>query len=152
MNARVTSLLLFATLFCADALAQVVPTTPKKFSNRITGSQSNMEDGGVSVAAPAPTPPVTTTITYVTLSPARQWLSSDGKSLLGKLIAFEDFRVQTTGKAAAPMPDMPKNPTVVRDGKARLLVNGKPFEIALDRLSEADRQFVEGIRAGLAKK
>jgi hypothetical protein len=152
MKARVFSLLLAACLSPSALHAQVVPTTPKKFTTRSTGSQTNLENRGVSVSTPAPPPPVTTTVTYVTLSPARQWISSDGKSLLGKLLAFEDFRVQTTGKTTAPLPEMPKNPTVVRDGKARLLVDGKPFEVALDRLSEADRQFIEGIRVAVAKK
>jgi hypothetical protein len=59
-----------------------------------------------------------------------------------------------TPKGAAPSgaPAPPPNPTVVRDGKIRLLANQKTFDLALDRLIQADRDFVEPIRAKHAKK
>ena len=50
------------------------------------------------------------------------------------------------------MPAPPTKPTVARGGKVRLLVNQKPVEIALDRLSEADREFIAQLQASLAKK
>ena len=52
---------------------------------------------------------------------------------------------------AAPLA-VPKNPTVVREGKARVLVNAKPFEIALDRLGAEERKFIEETRSALAAK
>lgn len=134
----------------ASALSQVVPATPKKFTKRIAGAGS--VSTGTSSLPQRPAPEIKQ-VTYITLSEARQFNSTDGKSLIGKLIAFEDFTVVTTNGAQPQTPPVPPtNPTVVKDGKARLLVNSKPFEVPLDRLSEADRDFVDAIRLAVAAK
>jgi hypothetical protein len=87
------------------------------------------------------------------LSESRVWGSADGKTLEGKLIAFEDSVAEAPANAAEPIaPSPPANPTVVRGGKARLLVKGKAFEIPLSRLVKADQDFIEQIRAGIAKR
>lgn len=140
-----------AFLLAAGALtAQVVPTTPKKFATREIGAGGS-STAGVSVAPPKPA--IVRTVTYVTLTPPRQWMSSDGRSLLGKLVAFEDFFVETVaGQPAPPMPELKAPPTVVKEGKARLLVGDTPFEIALEKLSAGDREFIEKIRQAVAKK
>jgi hypothetical protein len=132
--------------------AQVVPATPKKFTKRgLGGGSASINPGG----APAtPRPPVVRTTTYMTLSDSRQWTSADGKPLLAKLVAFEDVTVETRGnspQATAP-PPIPANLTVVRDGKARLLSGQTPYEVPLDRLSQADRDFIESIRAAMVQK
>ena len=146
-----TALSVLALLLSHGILgAQVVPTTPKKFATREMGTGNNAQ-AGVSVA---PSKPATVrTVTYITLSAPRQWLSSDGRSLLGKLLAFEDFVIETTaGQPAPPMPELKAPPTVVKDGKARLMVGDTPFEIALEKLSAGDREFIEKIREALARK
>jgi hypothetical protein len=148
--------LLIAVAPAGKIMGQVVPTTPTKFGTRtISGGGST---GSASVGL-APTKPQTTvrTTTYIALGEARQWKSTDGKSLLGKLIAFEDMVVETKVEngakpAPAPAPAMPDKPTVVRKGKARLLVDNKPFEVPLERLSEDDRKLVEGIQEAVAAK
>lgn len=138
----------------ATTSAQVViPATPKKFTKR-TLSETGSNGGGISFG---PTnPPAEAKVRYIThvaLSDSRQWQSSDGKSILGKLIAFEDITVETAKGAPAPSsPTMPPSPTVVKDGKARLLVNNKPAEVPLERLSQPDRDFIENIRTAVAKK
>lgn len=146
-------LLAAVALICAaaSALSQVVvPTTPKKFTKRITGAGS-VSTGTSSL--PQRPPPEIKQVTYITLSEARQFNSTDGKSIVGKLIAFEDFTVVTTdGAQPQKPPTPPSKPTVVKDGKARLLVNSKPFEVPLDRLSEPDRDFIEAIRLAVAAK
>lgn len=135
------------------AIAQVVPATPKGFTTRAIGGGSS---SGIGVATqPKPQEKTVRTISYITLSEPRQWKSADGKSLLGKLIAFEDLIVETTIAAdakptPATPPQMPDKPTVVRDAKARLFINNKPFEVALNRLSEDDQKFIENIRASIA--
>ena len=69
------------------------------------------------------------------------------------MIAFEDLVAEAPKGSADPvMPAPPANPTVTRGGKVRLLVNQKPVETALDRLSEADREFIGQVQAALAKK
>jgi hypothetical protein len=46
----------------------------------------------------------------------------------------------------------PAQSTLVQNDKIRLLVNRKPVEVALSRLSQADRDFMENMSAALAKK
>lgn len=156
MNARTTFLLPLAVFLLAGPFvsAQVVPATPKKFTTR---SLSESASAGITTT---PKPPEITTrmVTFFALSQPRQWKSTDGKSLLGKLIAFEDMVVEAkaanaaaskAAAAAAPAPEPPAKPTVIKDGKVRLLVNSKPFEVPLDRLSEDDRKFAESIKAAV---
>lgn len=134
------------------ATAQVTPTTPTKFGTRTLDASG--ASAGI-VSTPKPSQVTTRVITFFTLSQSRQWKSSDGRSLVGKVVAFEDLvTTSTTGSPAAPAaaPAMPANPTVVRDGKVRLLVDGKPYEVPLDRLSEEDRKFVEALRTAVAPK
>ncbi|MEI6535455.1 MAG: hypothetical protein WCN98_08960 [Verrucomicrobiaceae bacterium] len=132
--------------------AQVVPATPKKFTTRMTGGGGASDIGVATI--PKPQEKTVRTITYVSLSETRQWKSSEGKTLLGKLIAFEDLVVETKISAnaqpsAATPPPMPEKPTVVRDAKARLLIDSKPYELPLDRLSDDDQKFIENIRVSI---
>lgn len=140
----------------AVASAQVVPTTPTKFGQRAMGSSTSGNGSaslGLSPAAANPQP-VVKQISYVALSESRQWTSNDGKSLIGKLIAFEQME-EVLAKGQAPStaaPKLPARPTVIREGKARLLVEQKPFELPLERLSEADQTFVRELDAAIAKQ
>jgi aspartate 1-decarboxylase len=141
--------------------AQVVnPTTGKKFETRtINGSGGN---NGVSIngsTTPMP-PPKAKLVSYFSLSESRQWKSSDGRSLLGSIIAFEEsvIEIDAANSAAAkeaaqkaPPAKLPEKPTLIRDGKVRLLVNNKPYEVALELLSGEDRKFVEDLNARLPK-
>jgi hypothetical protein len=140
----------------------VIPATPGGFTTRVNGPGSSSlgvsgsGSSGLGITSRPKTQEKTVrTITYVALSEPRQWQSADGKSLLGKLIAFEDMTVEVKlapgqqPQPAAP-PAIPDKPTVVRDGKARLLVDTKPFEVLLTRLSEEDQKFIENIRAAIA--
>jgi hypothetical protein len=148
-----TALLLFGAVTLS---AQVVPATPKKFTKRDLGGGS--ASIGPSTITPPPTqPPIVRMTTYFALSDSRQWTSADGKPLLAKLVAFEDIVVETQGNptqvaTSAQPPAMPTNPTVVRDGKVRLLSGKAPYEVPLDRLSQPDRDFVENIRTAVANK
>jgi uncharacterized Zn-binding protein involved in type VI secretion len=127
--------------------AQVVPATPTKFDTR--GIGDTVKGGGAVNVTPQRTQTTVRTITHIVLGEPRQWKMSDGKSFIGKLIAFEDIVVEGNATAA---PVVPKNPTVVRDGKARVLVNSKPFEIALDRLGAEERKFIEETRSAVEAK
>jgi hypothetical protein len=81
------------------------------------------------------------------------WTSTEGKPLLGKLIAFEDLVAEAPKGAAAPaMPSAPDKLTVTRGDKIRLLVNQKPVEVGMERLCTQDREFVAQIEAAVAKK
>ncbi|HBJ85552.1 MAG TPA: hypothetical protein DDZ88_17070, partial [Verrucomicrobiales bacterium] len=56
----------------------------------------------------------------------------------------------TTTTTAAPI--LPARPTVIRQGQIRLLVQQKAFELPLDRLSQADRDFIQERDAAIAKQ
>ncbi|MDB6138003.1 MAG: hypothetical protein JWO94_1075 [Verrucomicrobiaceae bacterium] len=153
MNTKLCLLCLgLALASTASATAQVVPTTPTHFAKRNIGSSSvtsgvvsdngsGSTSTGISQAKAGPT---VRTTTYLVLSGARQWTSSDGKPLLAKLIAFEDITTEApAGSSATPAPPaIPGKPTVQRDGKVRLLVDRMVYEVALDKLSSADQEFV----------
>jgi hypothetical protein len=147
-----TSILLGLLLLLSSlATAQVaVPTTPTSFTKRGLSGGISSSDASVNVSStkPKPTAPSVITITYLSLSPPRQFTSSQGKSLLGKLIAWEDFQVSGQSSAA---PQLTAPPTVIREGKARLLVNQKPYEIALEKLSAADQDFIQKTAAAASK-
>lgn len=147
---RFAALLIGADAACAQI---AIPATPKNFTKR---SLSDTGSSGGNITFGPKSPPAESKVRYVThvsLSESRQWHSADGKSLLGKLISFDDIIVETTKGAPAPAaPAMPGNPTVVKDGKARLLVNSKPYELPIERLSQPDREFIENIRAAIARK
>lgn len=92
-------------------------------------------------------------VTHIVLYQNRFWTSAEGKPLEAKLIAFEDLVAEVPKGATEPaMSSPPANPTVVRDGKIRLLVDKKPVELALGRLSQQDREFIDQMKAALAKK
>ena len=151
------ALLLLAAIMAATtattAHAQVVPTTPKSFQKRGVGDAFNTANVNVT---PAPTPPtIIRTVTYYSLSDSRQWNSADGKALVGKLIAFEEHVVETVkGAPEPPTPAptaLPSPPTVIRDGKVRLLVNNQPYELPLTRLSKDDQEFINVAKIGASK-
>ena len=134
-------------LVCLHAQA---PKTPTAFEpRRIDGSQDIQPN-----IAPSRTKDeiITRAVTHVVLGDQRQWVSSDGRTIEAKLIAFEDLVAETKSGAAAAMPEPPKNPTVLRDGTIRLSVNRKPVVVALSKLSVADQEYVEKIRVRHAVK
>ena len=147
MNALLPAAVVLGFLPSLTLTAQVIPATPKKFD---TGRIGDAASGGSTVnVAPPRTQTTVRTVTHIVIGEPRQWKMMDGKSFIGKLIAFEDI-VLVGNTAAAPA--VPKNPTIVRDGKARVLVDSKPFEIALDRLGAEERKFIEDTRTVIAAK
>ena len=148
MNAFLPALA-FGLLTSLPLAAQVaLPTMPKKFdTNRIGDAAS----GGSTIGYSQPKPPPATvrTTTHIVIGEPRQWKMTDGKSFVGKLIAFEDIVIE--GTAAQPM-NVPKKPTVVRNATARFYVNAKVYELALDKLGAEERKFIEDTSAAIAAK
>lgn len=167
MKALMAALALSLALTCATQ-AQVTPTTPTAFTKRGLGASnatsSTVSSNGTSSANAGVSVPkketVVRTVTYISLSPARQWTSTDGRPLIAKMIAFEDVTTEQikTGNAPAPpaqpatMPTLPGKPTVVKEGKIRLLVGQQPYEIELSKLSALDRDYADTIKHGVAGK
>ena len=151
---KVTLLMLGAGLLalppCA-VVAQAVPTTPTNFNTKPVGAATGTTGASIN-------PPATITsirqVTYLTLSPLRQWSSTDGKSLMGKLIAWEET-VPTIRGSITPVPEsasITTKPTVVRNNKARLLIESKAFEVPLDRLAVEERKFIQDLQNAIAGK
>ena len=146
----------FAGVLCVSPLAAQTdfpsnPTVgPKKYTTRQTGGGVNP---GAEIDSQTTENPNVRYTTHIVLYQNRWWTSAEGKLLEAKLIAFED-QVAEAPKGGAPpkFSAPPAHPTVMRDGKIRLLVNQKPVELALDKLSAQDREFVEQIKAAVAKK
>ena len=137
--------ILAGLLLASGSFSQVVPSSPKKFTTRPIGGGTSggveviPKDGGGSQKVKH--------ITHIVLSDSRLWTSTDGKLLEGKLIAFEDMVVEAPKGSAPPAtPAPPESPTVTRDGKVRLLVKQKPVEVAVERLSTGDQEFIEQTR------
>jgi len=99
-----------------------------------------------SVVPPKPGPQKYRVTTYITLTEERAWTNLEGKTLRGKLIAFEDMVVETTANRPPPAVSPPAHPTVMKDGKVRILINRKPFVIAADTLSLADQDEIRRIK------
>lgn len=143
--------LLGLALACGSHAQVVVPATPKKFATRPIGSGTT---GGVEVIPKDgnDTQKVRYT-THIVLSVSRFWTSTEGKILEGKLIAFEDMVVEAPkGATPPPNPAPPEFPTVTRDEKVRLLMNRKPVEIPIQRLSPGDQEFIEQVRKAYGRK
>jgi hypothetical protein len=147
---------LLLLLVTAYATAQVVPTTPTQFGKRSTGGLSTGNSSiTTGASATQPTKPTIKQVSYLALSDSRQWTSTDGKALIGKLIAWEQQEEILASAADAGKMDplkLPSRPTVLRGQTIRLLIDQKPFEVPLDRLSQADRDFVTERDAAIAKQ
>lgn len=148
------AIVLCLTLAVTAGAQVVVPATPTKFAKKNLGTSISTNGGssaGIGLSKPdAPT--IMRYTTYWSLSEVRQWTSTDGRPLVAKLIAFEDSVVeQIKGQPAPAAPKFEGKPTVVLNGKVRLMANQKPYEVALDKLSEKDRELVEGIRTAVEK-
>lgn len=86
------------------------------------------------VGMPAPSGAATSaaqSAAYVELSEAKPWRDVSGRTVQGKLIAFNPA-------AGASTPSS----TLIRDGKVRLLVGQKTYELSIERLVEEDQAFI----------
>jgi hypothetical protein len=142
--------ILAGLLLASGGFSQVVPSTPKKFVTRPIGSGTS---GGVEVIPKDGASQKVKYTTHIVISVSRLWTSTDGKLLEGKLIAFEDMVVEAPKGSAPPAtPAPPESPTVTRGGKVRLLVKQKPVEVAVERLSQSDQEFIEQTRKSYTRK
>jgi hypothetical protein len=149
-----TILFLFVALTASAQIA--IPTTPTKFGKKNLGASTDTITNGASSASVGAKKPenqtVIRTTTYWTLSGARQWTNADGKPLLARMIAFEDITVeQVKGQPAPEAPKLPGKPTVVKNGKVRLMVGQQLYEIAVEKLSEKDREFIDTMKRAVDK-
>ncbi|MEI6177346.1 MAG: hypothetical protein WCS43_10675 [Verrucomicrobiota bacterium] len=152
MKALFSTIFIGMALVCVSSAQMVVPGTLGKFKPRSIGDGGT--NSGVNVIPREQGKPATARYTtHIILSESRIWSSTDGKTLTGKLIAFEDLVAVTPQGAAQPvMPPPPAKPTVIRDQKVRLFINQKAVEVPLDRLVKLDQELIAQIQAAIAKK
>ena len=137
-------------LFAQTGLSGNPMVAPKKNVPRSIGGSVNP---GAAIASAPSEKPIVRYVSHIVLYENRIWTSTEGKPLQAKLIAFEDLTAEAPKGAPAPeMPPPPTLPTVTRGGKVRLLVEQKVVELALSRLSQSDQEFIDQIKAALAKK
>lgn len=150
LSPPVLGLLAATSSFAQTEIPANPMVTPKKFTTRSVGGGVNP---GVAIDSTKTENPNVRYVIHIVLYQNRFWTSAEGKPLEAKLIAFEDQVAEAPKGAAEPvMPAPPSHPTAVRDGRIRLLVGQKPVELALERLSEQDKEFVAQIQAAIAKK
>lgn len=121
---------------------------PKKYETRKVGGEVNpgakMTEGGTEIVH---------YVTHIILHEPRIWTNAEGKMVTAGLIAFEDLTAEAArGEPPPKMPAPPERPTVVKEGKIRLLVKGKPMEVVLETLSIADQEFIDRMRVAVAMK
>ena len=153
MNANPTAAVLgLLAIMSCTAFSQAVPATPTKFNTKPVGSATGTT--GASINPPAANS-VVRHVTYLALSPLRQWNSTDGKSLFGTLIAWEESVITTPGGTSAPTlqtAPIAAKPTVLKNNKARFLIDHKVFEVPLNRLAVEERTFVEDLQKAVNLK
>ena len=123
-----------ATLGCFIAIPSEADAQTKR---QITGGGGLGNSSiGISPAKPKPQPQkIVKHITYMAASPKRAWTSTDGKTIVAALLAFDPD----------PKAKKPVAPVIVKDGKIRLLKNEKPFILPLTRLQKNDQAYVAKI-------
>lgn len=151
MKGLLSTIFIGMAMVCVSSAQIVAPASPKKFKPRPIGGSTTPgvdvipKDGGKPANARY--------TTHIVLSESKVWSASDGKTLTGKLIAFEDIVVEAPqGKAEPVIPAPPAKPTVIRDQKVRFLIDKKAVEVPLSRLVQADQERIAQIQAGIAAK
>lgn len=141
-------------LSISQAGAQMeIPSNPRVGPNKnTTRSSGGTLDPGASIDG-VKGPAMVKHVTHVLLCQPRVWTNQQGKPVQAPLIAFEDLTAESPKGSPPPkMPAPPVRPTLVKNGKIRLLVNQKPAEVAVASLSAGDQEYVEIIKGEIEKK
>ncbi len=136
--------LLSFTLLIANAQSQTIPSNPLVPGEAGGTSKRNLGGGGdigVATGAKTDTSKRTVVINYVAVTPLKDWTNLDGKTIKARILAF-----------SAPKPDEEGPVEVIRDGKVRLLIPGKPkpIDYPLSNLTRAHRDEIERIAKAAA--
>lgn len=127
------------TALLASAVAVVLAGDPAADARK---RMIERPGGGIGFVTPARKQPKVTTIYITAVSPLREWTSSDGRKIQGRLLAF-----------SAPKPGETGQVVVIKEGKIKLLRSGtkKSADLLLSKLSKEDQTFVRGIADKAAK-
>ena len=139
-----------AFLVLAGLVLPVLGQSVSGGGGRRSLDQDAIPGGSSGAEIKQPPPPVRRATTYITLSPERVWKNKEGKEVTGKLIAHEDIVVELAPGQEAVAAKPVERPTVVKDGRVRLLVGKRPTAVALDQLSTEDQAEIRRIEKSLA--
>lgn len=114
-----------------ESIAQI-----KANNKTISGSG---QFGGASITTPKATPlkKQTKKITYLAVTDDRAWINKEGKTIKGRLIAFDP------GNKEKFIP-----PTIIKDNNVRMLIGTKAYVFPLDKLREENRKEILNLKNG----
>lgn len=136
---------LAALVLVTGAEAQSIPANP--LAPKVDGQNSGRRNlggvgdiGGAVGAKPDPAPK-TVVINYVTVTPLKEWTNLEGRKIQARVLAFSAPAEGQTGPVE-----------VIREGKVRFLIPGKPqpVDYPLDQLVEEQRTELENIAKAAA--
>ena len=128
-----------ATALLASAVEAVLADDPAADARK---RMVERPGGGIGFVTPARKQQKVTTIYITAISQLREWTSSDGRKMQGRLLAY-----------SAPKPGETGQVVVIKEGKIKLLRSGtkKPADLLLSKLSKEDQDFVRQIAEKAAK-
>lgn len=127
----------FLTFTCAFFLSKAESVGQIKTNTRTINGAGQF--GGVSIVAPQPSPhkKKTTKITYLAVTDNKEWVNTEGKTIKGRLIAFDP------GDKKKFIP-----PTIIKENNVRILIGSKAYVFPLEKLKEDNRNEILNLMNG----
>ena len=115
----------------SQSIAQIKTT-----NKSISGSG---QFGGASITTPKASPlkKATKKITYLAVTDDKAWINTEGKTIKGRLIAFDP------GNKEKFIP-----PTIIKDNNVRMLIGTKAYVFSLEKLKEENRKEILNLKNG----
>ena len=115
----------------SESIAQI-----KANNKTISGSG---QFGGASITTPktAPIKKEVKKITYLAVTDDKTWINEEGKTIKGRLIAFN------SGNKEKFIP-----PTIIKDNNVRMLIGNKAYVFPLEKLREENRKEILNLKNG----
>ena len=115
----------------SESIAQIKAT-----NKTISGSG---QFGGASITTPKASPikKEVKKITYLAVTDDKSWINNEGKTIIGRLIAFD------SGNKEKFIP-----PTIIKDSNVRMLIGKKAYVFPLEKLREENRKEILDLNNG----
>ncbi|MDE0570839.1 MAG: hypothetical protein OSB44_09170 [Verrucomicrobiales bacterium] len=115
----------------SESIAQIKAT-----NKTISGSG---QFGGASITTPKASPikREVKKITYLAVTDDKSWINNEGKTIIGRLIAFD------SGNKEKFIP-----PTIIKDSNVRMLIGKKAYVFPLEKLREENRKEILDLNNG----
>ncbi len=115
----------------SESIAQIKAT-----NKTISGSG---QFGGASITTPKASPikKEVKKITYLAVTDDKSWINNEGKTIIGRLIAFDP------GNKEKFIP-----PTIIKDSNVRMLIGKKAYVFPLEKLREENRKEILDLNNG----